>query len=199
LKIGRWTVIGVAAAAAVASVALIGLVRNKDSHRGSDPPEVEVLEAIGAENFSGTRAGSADQYVTVPLTVRNPTSQPIVLRSIRFESTQNLTVDEVFVVGPQSPSRTFNVYDGWPPTMVDEVGATSFDPQRVDGFVIEPNRKGVGEVVAPFETGGRQLVSDQTNDASPVFVIEANDPTRDASGRGVTLSFDLDGRQVTQS
>lgn len=137
--------------------------------------------------------------MSVPFTIRNPTPQRIVLRSIRFEHTRNLKVKRVLAVGPQSPSRTFNAYDGWPPRLDEKIGETTFDPRPVDGFVVGPNLPGTKEVVPPFEFDGHQLVSDQANDASPVFVVAAKDPTLDASGRGVTVSFDLDGQQVTQS
>lgn len=191
--------------AAVAAVAGVGLLRFHEAEQaptrtaGRGPQTADVLDAIGAEYFSSRRAGSATHYVTIPLTLRNPTTEPIVLRSIRFERTHNLTVTKVLVLGPQSPSRTFNAYDNWPPALDETAGESAFDAKAVDGFVIEPDLEGDAEVVAAFEDDGHKLVADQTNDASPVFVVRLDDPTLDASARGVSVSFDVDGEVVTQS
>lgn len=178
-------------------VAVAALVSGREGP--GTPRAPGVLTAIGADYFSATRAGGGRTYTSIPVTFRNRSTRPVFVRSVSIEHATNLKVEKTFMIGPQSPSRTFNIYNNWPPSNIDDLGRGPLDPQAVDGFTIAPNLDGPDEVVAPYQTAeGRKLVTDQLNDASPVFVVRAIDPRLDASATGITISYDVDGRAVTQ-
>lgn len=167
--------------------------------RSTDDERTPVLSATGADYFSGTRTDGPGSYTSVPITFRNDSTSPVTLRSISVGSTTNLRIERTLVIGPQRPSRTFNLYKGSPATARPDDALEPLDPETVEGFTIRPDGRGPAPSLPPYRTkDGHDLVSDQTNDASPVFVVRAIDPTRDASATGITVTYDVDGQTITQ-
>ena len=117
------------------------------------------FEALAAWDRMGGVAPDGTWVTIIPLTLRNATESPLVLKDVEVIQARGVYIRAIRMVGPQPISILNRIVVGWPVLGPPNpaVAAKEFKPVR--GFVIPPAPPGL-----VVQTEG--VARDQPNDAS---------------------------------
>ncbi|MCC6184695.1 MAG: hypothetical protein IT194_08550 [Microthrixaceae bacterium] len=148
LRRARWPMSTTLFVAIVAIVAIVGVGcsdptsdRLQPSARGTTAARGGQLIGLWADFYAALDASDTDWVTAIPVTLRNNSLTPILIRDVRFEQTVGLDVADVRMIGPQDQALGNAMYLGWLTPTLGGVGNPdlSLETRQLAGYVIPPH------------------------------------------------------------
>lgn len=199
LRRARWPMSTTLFVAIVAIVAIVGVGcsdptsdRLQPSARGTTAARGGPLIGLWADFYAALDASDTDWVTAIPVTLRNNSLTPILIRDVRFEQTVGLDVADVRMIGPQDQALGNAMYLGWLTPTLGGVGNPdlSLETRQLAGYVIPPHS-------AEQAGANPNVPSDQEGDASPVFKLRRSDRVAKAIGKGLVVEYSEGGEPLT--